>query len=288
VSLTGATLRVVHESACPEIGPICQLREEPPNLHDQRINLAELRASAEYGLTGQWGLQLQVPFKVINTSITYRRLDGTAFVPDYLGIHHRNETLVGIMDPWLMGRWSGQLGKWSLTGRLGLTLPLGATVENPFKLGEEGHAHQHIQFGTGTFNPLILLDAQRTGETYFGAGYLQAQLVPYANHHGFQSGHRLGLGGSFGRTIGPVGVALAADVVHEEAERWDGVVQQDGNLGRTDFLAGVNLSVPIRKQIFALSLRTPVYQRVLGGQVSYPAIVNLSWSTVVGRNDNDR
>jgi hypothetical protein len=44
-----------------------------------------------------------------------------------------------------------------LFARLGTTIPTGKTEENPWELGDAGIEHLHIQFGTGTFNPLVNL-----------------------------------------------------------------------------------------------------------------------------------
>ncbi len=33
----GTTMNVVHRSDCPDIGPVCAEREEPPQLHDQQF-----------------------------------------------------------------------------------------------------------------------------------------------------------------------------------------------------------------------------------------------------------
>jgi hypothetical protein len=43
VSLTGTTKRVVHPETCPDIGPVCTVRAEPPQLHDHHFYMAELR-----------------------------------------------------------------------------------------------------------------------------------------------------------------------------------------------------------------------------------------------------
>lgn len=280
LNLSGTRLRVVHASRCPDIGPICTVRDEPPHLHDQTLWIGELRAMAEIGLTQHWGVQLQVPAKVVGTWITYRRLDGTPFVPDYPTIHHRNETLAGIGDPWLQLRGAATVGRWLVVGRTGVSLPLGRTEPDPFALGRTGQTHQHIQFGTGTWTPLLALEfATAEGRASLG-GYAQVQWVPYANRYGFQAGHRLGGGLSAGWQWTPtLRCALGGDVVHEQAERWGGMVQQDGNLGRTDVLAGGQCTVAAQGAAWTIAARTPVWQRIVGGQLSYPLIVTLGFET---------
>ena len=276
--MSATALRVVHESHCPEIGPVCQERDEPAQLHDQTINLAELRLTGQYGLSKDWTLDAQLPVKVINTSILYRRPDGSLFTPDYVGIHHRDETLTGVMDPWLSARFSSEVKGWRWGARLGLSIPLGHTVDDPFAAGERGEEHQHFQFGTGTFNPLLGLDGSRASGRFSASGYVFAQPMMYENDQGFRAGHRVSAGTSAQyETPWSFTSLLTLDVVHEEAERWQDVVQQDGNLGRTDLLAGLGLAYQAKHGRLMLALRTPVYQRIVGGQVSYPAIVSLGW-----------
>ncbi len=280
LALSATALRVVHESTCPEIGPVCATRDEPPQLHDQAIRVGELRLLTEYGLSEDWALQLQLPVKVIDTSIIYRRLDGSLYEPDYVNIHHRNETLAGVTDPWVTVKRSMAAGRWALASRLGTTIPLGRTVDDPFAAAEAGEAHQHFQFGTGTFNPLLGFDAARSVGSVALSGYLLAQLVPYASDRGFRAGQRAsaGINGAM-PWGGDRGASVSLDVVHEEAERWGGVVKQDGNLGRTDLLAGGGLDWAVGHGRIALLVRTPVWQRIVGGQVSYPAIATLVWQT---------
>ncbi|HLL55897.1 MAG TPA: hypothetical protein VK447_20205 [Myxococcaceae bacterium] len=283
LTLMATAIHLVHREDCPEIGPVCQTRDEPPQLHDQNFYIAELRPILEYGLLDGLSLELQLPVRLHRSTIQFERLDGTPFVPDYESIHHRNETLFGLADPWLSARGTWQLGDVRVTGRLGVTLPIGATVPDPFALADEGLAHQHVQFGTGTFNPVLGADASRRfGEVDLRA-YGQAQLMLYENRYRYRAGNRfatgvlgtLPLGGGFR-------VSLSADVVNEQPERWSGVIRQEGNLGRTDVLVGASLAVPLGGYALTLGAKVPVYQHIIHvehagdhdpGQLTYPALV---------------
>ncbi len=279
------SVHVVHPSVCPDIGPICQVRDEPPQLHDQRFTVAELRASLEYGLTDALGVEVQVPVRINHTTVRFTALDGTPLVLDYENIHHRNETLFGLGDPWVVGRHAWRLGEVGLAARVGFTVPLGGTVENPFALGERGLPHQHVQFGTGTVQPLLGLEATRTWGRWGARAWGQAQLSLVENRFGFRGGHRFAAGLSTeGPVVGALRFAVSADVVNEQPERWDGRVQQDGNLGRTDVLAGAGLAYPVGRVRLGLHLRVPVYKHIIGdhGQLSYPGILQLTAGTTLG------
>jgi hypothetical protein len=278
---SGTAVRVIHPSYCPEIGPICASRDEPPQLHDQTLYVTELRPIFEYQVLEILGLELQVPLRLSATNVVYRRLDRTAFEPDYENIHHRNETLVGLGDSWVSARISRTVGAFALSGRVGVTVPIGRTESNPFDLGERGLPHQHVQFGTGTFNPLLGAEVARTIGQVQMRGYAQAQLSLYENRHGYRAGMRLLAAAEGGMLVlGKLRIAATADMFHEEPERWDGVIQQDGNLGRTDVLVGATIRHPLGDYILTASAKVPVFQHLVvvgpeAGQLSYPAIVNL-------------
>ncbi|MFP2926465.1 hypothetical protein ACLESO_14840 [Pyxidicoccus sp. 3LG] len=285
LALLATSVRVVHESYCPDIGPICNERDEPPQLHDQRFSLGELRARVEYGLTDTWGLELQLPLRLNSTTVQFRRLDGTPVTLDYVNIHHRDETLFGLGDAWLRARYAFGLGDVGLVARAGLTVPVGGTVENPFALGDAGLEHQHVQFGTGTVQPLLALEAERRWDGWSARAWGQAQLSLVENRFGFRSGSRFAVGVSGEvKVVGALRVSAGADLANEQPERWNGRVQQDGNLGRTDVLVGGGLAYPLGAVELGLTVRVPVYQHIIGhhGQLTYPGLLGLTAETVFG------
>ena len=279
----GTTVRVQHGIACPDIGPVCALRDEPPQHHDQRFWIAELRMQAEYAVTDWLGVELQFPLRLSSTSITYRDVDGNAFVPDQRDIHHRNETLFGVGDLWLSSRFRQRFGAFSFSGRLGLTVPLGRTELNPFAAGRAGFEHQHVQFGTGTFDPLLGLEAAYAWERVTARVYGQAQLTLSESAKSFQAGSRFGGGVAVDfKLIPSLQVGVTAETLTELPERWEGVVEQDGNVGRTDVLLGLSGAWTVGGSTLTLSLRVPVYQHFIdtsadGGQLKYPGIVQLAF-----------
>lgn len=285
LALLATSVRVMHESACPDIGPICAVRDEPPQLHDQRFAIGELRAIVEHGLTDALGVELQLPLRLNRTTVQFRRLDGTPVELDYENIHHRNETLFGPGDPWVLGRYAFSLGEVRLAARAGFTVPLGNTVEDPFALGAAGLPHQHVQFGTGTVQPLLTLEAQRTWDVWTLRGWGQAQLSVAENSHGFRAGHRFGGGLSGGlRVTDSLRLSAGVDVANEQPERWGGLVQQDGNLGRTDVLVGGRVSWGLKDVQLGLTFQVPVYSHIIGhhGQLTYPGLLGLTAGTTFG------
>lgn len=251
-----------------------------PYLHDLRLHLFELRLFTDVALHENVTLETQLPVRVTSTSIVFKQFDGSVFTPAEGNIHHRTETLFGFGDAWLMANGHVTAGGFRLTARLGVTLPIGTIEANPFALGDEGKQHQHIQFGTGTFNPLTGLEVSRA----FGPVTLlangQAVWMAYANANGYRGGHRITGTLRADLQLGPVRPILGFDVLHEQPETWNGVVQQDGNLGRTDLLisAGLTWNVNALTSVTLLA-RIPFFHHFINGseheQLTYPVVLTL-------------
>ncbi len=127
--------------------------------------------------------------------------------------------------------------------RGGVTIPLGRTEENPFELGRRGLPHQHIQFGTGTWDPLAGAGVgRRFGEVATSASVL-ARLPVSENSHGYRAGRRLAVTTSADRRIGgPWRAQAGLDYGHETAETWSGRIEEEGNLGRSDLLLSLGIA----------------------------------------------
>jgi hypothetical protein len=285
-ALSGTFLEIVHPDGCLDLAACGEIPAQPRYLHDQTIVPGELRAVAELGLSSSWGVEAQVPYRVTRTTIRYTTLQGDPYVPLDPDVHHRDETLHGLGDPWLLARLGRALGAgFVLTARAGTTLPLGRTVEDPFRLGDLGLRHEHIQFGNGTFDPLLALDLARAFGPIQAGAYAQAQLTLYENAKGFRAGNRYFGGASGGtRVLEKVVAALGLDVLHERPERWRGVARQDGNLGRTELLAGLTLTRPFGQALAALVVRVPVYRHIVAGTTDPGTLTSpASLSLVVSR-----
>jgi hypothetical protein len=279
--LTGTFINVVHEAGCADLNNCGEVPVQPLYMHDQNLYPGELRAVVERGFTASWGVEAQLPFRLVYTTIRYTTPDGAAYTPLDPGVHHRNETVAGVGDVWLLGRYMTTAGDVRITARGGVSLPLGKTEENPFALGDMGLRHQHIQLGTGTFDPVLALDgARQFGPVQVGV-YGLAHLALYENSRGFQAGNRFygGLQGGL-KLFGNLSGALGPDVVHERPERWGGEVRQDGNLGRTELLANLSLTQTMGELLMTVVIRVPFYRHIVmgdeaPGRLSSPILVSL-------------
>jgi hypothetical protein len=288
LSLSGTLVDVVHDAGCGDLTSCDEVPIQPAYEHDQSLYPVELRASVEYGVSALLGIELQLPFRVVTTTIEYTTPAGDPYVPLDRDVHHRDEVIAGFADPWLLLRVGGTFDGLWLAARPGLTLPLGRTEEDPFRLGDRGERHQHIQLGTGTFDPVLVLEAGKT----FGAVQLQLftqTVVPlYENHHGYRAPWRVHGGGAAStKLVGSLSGKLGVEAMHEAAERWQGVVRQDGSLGRSELLGVVGLTQAFGGSRLSLDARLPVARHIVAGSespgtLSSPAALSLRFDHVFG------
>ena len=280
LDVIGSRAESSHHSHCPDIGPICQVRDEPPQQHHTTLYLTDIRVIAEYGLVKNLAVQAMLPFRVVGTRTTFSDLAGNPVTLDYSNIHHRNEVLVGLGDAQLFLHAATALGGFKLGGRFGVSVPFGRVSENPFRLGDMGLPHQHVQLGTGTFDPLLGLDVSRDFTRFALAAFGFAQAPLYAGGTGYQAGTRLAGGlvasSTFGLTRPTFRLGVLA--LHEFAERWDGrVPEEDGNLGRTDLFVGLGVTVPLASDWSVnFDVRGRVWGHVVGGQLQMPVVLEVS------------
>lgn len=286
--LTGTTVHVVHEAGCADLANCDEVPVQPLHDHDQRLYPLELRLIAEYGLSEMFGIELQVPFRLIHTTVEYTTPDGAPYEPLDEGVHHRDETIVGPADPWLLFRVGSRVEDWWLAARPGVSIPIGKTEEDPFELGDQGLRHQHIQLGSGTFDPLLVLEASRRGAPIDLDFYAQGQISLYENSRGYRAPWRALGGGTVGTKLaGELRGAAGLELFHEDAERWGGEIRQDAMLGRTELLAVVRFGLTLGDTELSLGLRAPLWRHIVtgdepAGEISSPLIVNLGVSHVFG------
>lgn len=255
--------------------------EEPfPIFHEQDLTISEIAFVTEAGLARGLGVEAVVPLRWVRTRIRFEDLEHQPIIVPNGSIHHRNETLSGPGDPWLLLHGARRLGAWTVAARGGISIPLGRTEPNPFALGRRGLPHEHIQFGTGTWDPVVGLAAgRRFGQVGLTVSAL-AHLVFATNKHGYQAGDRFYASAALDRRIAGAWRGIAGlDLARERTETWDGRIEMEGNLGRTDLLASIGVTRPLgRAGGFHVTAKIPLVTRATGAQVRYPVIVAVGLS----------
>lgn len=145
------------------VSPDGNVIDVPLHRHHVTLNIFRVDVGLKYQLGSQWMLEANIPYETKAQEATVEKIDPVT--PEQWDAivrngnnHHRNETYIGLADADVLfaHQFHGVFKVNDLfTGRFGTTIPFGKTEEDPWKLGAAGLEHLHIQFGTGTFNPIV-------------------------------------------------------------------------------------------------------------------------------------
>jgi thiol-disulfide isomerase/thioredoxin len=242
--------------------------------------LVETRLAAEYAVRPWLAVTGALPFRVIDVDVTHRDPASGAALPPTTTIHGRTETLRGAGDAALGVHLARELGALRLHARVGTSLPVGGTEEDPHLLGSLGQEHEHIQLGTGTWIPYAAIEVQRALTSRVTvAGWALAHLSLYDNAKGFRAGDRFsgGLAASSGLGLRAWTFGLALEGHGETAETWGGMVyKEEGNAGRFDVLAGGSAAWrPTPRLAVIADLKYAVYSRIDGTQLDYGLVAGV-------------
>ncbi len=163
------------------LSPTGQVVKSPLHRHLVSLDFLRLDLGLQYSMANNWKVMLSIPYAIKDQDASTEEIEPTSprdreAILTNQNIHHRDETYRGFSDFSLLlsHRRSGFLRDSDHLGvSLGSSIPIGKTEEDPFALGDAGLEHLHIQFGTGTFNPLAEL---HYGTSLFGDFSLNASV----------------------------------------------------------------------------------------------------------------
>jgi hypothetical protein len=229
--MSGFHSQLDHDAICPEISPVhCETAEDngdpiPPHEHRQSVLFGTFNTGIIYTFDANWQAGASIPLQYRSISIDYTHL-GTddPYVPPYAGIHHRNETLVGLGDASIFGQRLWYKDHWTFALSSGTSIPIGRTEENPYLLGEQGKEHQHFQMGTGTFVPSLELLTFRRQNDYGWIGKVRGEFSLYENEYNYKTGSALRWETGVWKAINPK-VLLLGQIKgnHEQSDTWMGL-----------------------------------------------------------------
>ena len=131
--------------------------------HHVAMSFSRLNLGLHYQLNSRIKLALVVPYSIKDQSAEIEWKTSKPSLTDQNAairngyIHHRDETYRGFEDLNLTISYYWNeftpVKTDSLTLSAGLSVPTGKIEPNPYKLGDAGKEHLHLQFGTGTLIP---------------------------------------------------------------------------------------------------------------------------------------
>ncbi|MEX1025880.1 MAG: hypothetical protein WD226_12475 [Planctomycetota bacterium] len=244
----------------------------PTHRHAVELDFVRYELVAAYSFAEHWDAWLRVPYDVKERTASVELIDPAtpdevAAMQRNLDLHHPTETLEGFSDfSLLLARKARDLLRQGdiFAAAVGTSLPVGRTEEDPYALGAAGLAHEHIQFGTGTFDPLLELYyfTPITGRLSASANVL-GRLPLYENHRGFQGPVEVSTGLSL--ALAPTDrLSLRAgwSFFYQGYAHWDG--DRDINSGLISTAAVGGASFRVADHVYlGLDVRVPVSQTTL-------------------------
>ena len=261
-----------HVALCPDVAPVeCAAGIIPPHMHHVRLALSHTDLTIDRGVGANMQLSLRAPYDIKEMRVRYTTLDGAPFVPPYGDIHHRNETLRGISDASLMLDWSPRR-EWFFGA--GTTLPIGHTVPDPVALGRLGLKHEHIQFGSGTFQPIVT--AQWSGMRAFAR--IEDRLSLYQSGGGYRPPNTLTWTAGPIFTAGSVSIVPAISGQYQTIGRWHGQIDEGSGFQN----GGAQLQIAARAGAFMImpGVYREIWSHGFGGQTFRQGT---TWSLAVQR-----
>ena len=215
------------------------------NEHIVGLNWVRVVADVSIAVAPGWDMETEIPYDVKQVTAKYELPDGRPFNNPQGDLHHRDETLEGVSDLSLV--CNRRLASLVLEGDflrigVGFTIPTGRVEDDPYRLGAMGLKHEHIQFGSGTVDPLARLDyALQFGSVGLDLS-LSVRQPLYESSKGY---HASGL---FDLAIGPrlraaewISVSVHYVVSYQERAFWHDV--PDSNSGYVQ--QGIAVAAPV-------------------------------------------
>lgn len=246
----------------------------PLHHHVVSLDFYRYEISFEYTFKTNWTAWLRIPYDIKMQKATTKFVDTIAY-SDYekeaiirnREIHHRTENYTGLSDFRLLAahRFNNFPGK---NGRLdlafGTSLPIGKTENDPLKAIIAGVKHLHIQFGTGTFDPLLEFHYATSIAKKWSLAVFSMNKFPFYKNKktylgsiettsGISLGYRIYKWLSFRGTI--------ANFSQNQA-KWDSV--KDPNSGLISFNGTVTPTFRLKNGLtITPGYRFPIYQKTL-------------------------
>jgi hypothetical protein len=245
----------------------------PNHRHAVEIDIVRHELVAAYNFEESWDVWLRVPYEVKRRTASVELIDPAATPTEItamqsnLDLHHPTETLSGLSDVSVLVASRSQdvfRDGDMLAVAFGTSIPVGRTEDDPYVLGAAGMPHEHVQFGTGSFDPLLeCFYFTPVAERVRASANLQGKFSLYENSKGYRGPVQIssGVSLSFNPTE-QLSLNAGWSFYYQSYAHWDG--KRDINSGLISNGAVGGASYQISDDIYlSLSVRIPGSQRAL-------------------------
>ena len=244
----------------------------PEYRHRVEMDLLRLQLTARRRLSEYWTGWFRLPYDVKERAASIEPPeeatdDQIDDMQASMQIHHPTATLRGFADASLLAahRADGVFTDEDvLILAAGTSIPLGRTERDPFELGGNGLAHEHVQFGTGTFDPILEAYYIRPLSDDLGlSAYATGRFPLYENDKQYFPPLQLTAGALINwRARERLQLHLGLNIFRQQGAEWDGVNDPDAGVESIELLAGANWSFGESSRL-TLGLIVPLSQRPL-------------------------
>ncbi len=225
----------------------------PEHRHEVSLDLLRVEFEFQYTFLNHWDFVFRAPYDTKDQSSEVGFVDPAtqeekAAMLRNMELHHRTESYRGFSDLMALVAYRDhdvlRQGD-SFRIAFGTSLPVGQTEEDPFNLAKKAEEHLHIQFGTGTFDPLLELYYQLplAGKLSLGA-FTLGRFPLYENNKSYQGPVEVSAGASLGYLIGKR-FFLHGDgsFFYQSRAQWDGEDDINSGLRSTSALVGLSVNM---------------------------------------------
>lgn len=247
----------------------------PSHRHDVQLDFVRYEFVTSYELREDWDIRLRVPYDVKQRESSFEPLEPAtsteiADMRRNMNLHHASATLEGFSDFSLLlaTRKNAVFGdEDALAISVGSSLPIGKTEENPHPLGDLGLSHEHIQFGSGTFNPLLELYYLTPLSERFNLSINAIGKFPfYENDKGYLAPIEVSSGLLVGYEVTEAfRLRVGWSFYYQTFAYWDGEADENSGLISNGAVGGASYRLSERSSL-GLDVRVPVSQQTLSDE----------------------
>ena len=241
--------------------------------HEVKMNVVRFHVGLKYQLSNQWRLDALVPYEIRTQDAN---IEGIENITDpetrrkiilYQNIHHRDGTYQSFSDMDLLVAYNKHgllLQHDMLIAKFGTTIPVGKTEEDPWKRGDMGMEHLHIQFGTGTFNPIadVHYNFPLSGGLRANTS-VRTKLPFYENSKTFQGSWEVTYTGGLNYQVADwLSLQTSFFGLYQSYAHWDGEIDINSGLQFSMASLGASIATPYNVPL-TITLMLPIQQKTL-------------------------